>query len=358
MHGADVDIVRRKYNKEDEIIDFSSNINPFLPKGIKDVVVSDFEKIRSYPDIDYIKLRKVMADYLNKEGDRDLFDFRNIAVGNGASELIYLLIASSRGRVGIFSPTFSEYRKGAKTFGKYFEEIPFDRLDEKRDKIDEDKSLDKLLCRFETIIICNPNNPDGRLRDLKFLFDYCLKKDKKLIVDETFIEFCEDFKKYSAIFYNCKNVYVIRAVTKFFGVPGIRLGYLISDKKNIEEINDIKEPWTVNCFADSIGRKIFLDKDFGDFSRSYFSIERRFIKKNIDMIDDLEIFDSDSAFFLIKIKNEISSNELKERLIKEFNILIRDAKDYFELNEKYFRIAVKTRKENERLIFALRKVFG
>ena len=169
----------------------------------------------------------------------------NVCVGNGATELIFLFMKLVRGSLAIIGPTFSEYARAAQICGLDYRSINMVVNDGAFELPDLDV-LDRIE-NLEAIVVCNPNYPDGGLKSLDRLVDYCQSRSVKLLVDETFIEFCQDYKAYTALNYNCKEVFVLRAMTKFYGMPGIRMGYILSENKDfIDKLYSIKEPWTVN----------------------------------------------------------------------------------------------------------------
>lgn len=163
------------------------------------------------------------------------------------------------------------------------------------------------------------------------------RHNKLLIVDETFMEFVYEEEKYSLIKYINKyeNLFILKAVTKFFGMPGLRLGYgVTSNKKLIENIYKYKEPWTVNSFADTLSNYIFNDKDYINNSKAYYLKERKYMLNALRKIKRLKAYDTDTNFILIKLEDK-KSEELKLQLFKKSNILIRDASNFVNLDESY-----------------------
>lgn len=348
-HGADVVSMVEKYNKnEKDILDFSSNINPCLPENIEKHILEGLQLSSKYPDVNYLNLRKNIGDYLNIDPDY-------IVPGNGASEIIYLLMKILDGPLGIINPTFSEYERAANL--NNVEIINLQLNDEF--KIDL-KEIQKNIDKFKYLFICNPNNPTGSVQNLKELFQSMKNNEKYLIVDETFMEFVYENEKYSLINYieEYDNLIIIKAITKFFGLPGIRLGYGVTS--NFEILNKLwscKEPWTVNSFAENICNYIFKEKDYINETRNYFKEEIHFMTKELNNISNLEVFESNTNFILLKL-NKYNSTYVKERLFIEKNILIRDASNFKGLDENYIRVAVKRREDNKALIKALNELLG
>lgn len=351
VHGADINSAAELYGLEaDKIIDFSSNINPFIVESMDKIVAAGVENLQKYPDIKYRRLRKNIADYLRVEDSY-------IIPGNGATEIIYLLMRNLSGRLAIINPTFSEYRKGAEIAGLSVVDFV---MDWKKDfKLD----LDEIYRRkdeFDSIFICNPNNPDGSVREIKKLLEFAEKEGKLLIVDETFIEFADSEKDRSLVnmVEKSKNLFIIRAVTKFFGIPGIRLGYGISSNRELlQKMYDEKEPWTINSFADSASDFIFKEEEYIRKSKEYFSKERVCMINEINKIDGIKAFNSDANFILVRFENR-NVLDVKENLLKRAGLLIRDASNFIGLDSSFARVAIKNHEQNTVLVDALRSVLG
>ena len=351
VHGADINSAAELYGLEaDKIIDFSSNINPFIVDSMDKIVAAGVGSLQKYPDIKYRRLRKNIADYLGV-GDSQVIP------GNGATEIIYLLMRNLSGRLAIINPTFSEYRKGAEIARLSVVDFV---MDWKKDfKLD----LDEIYRRkdeFDSIFICNPNNPDGSVREIKKLLEFAEKEGKLLIVDETFIEFADSEKDRSLVnmVEKSKNLFIIRAVTKFFGIPGIRLGYGISSNRELlQKMYDEKEPWTINSFADSASDFIFKEEEYIRKSKEYFSKERVCMINEINKIDGIKAFNSDANFILVRFENK-NVLDVKENLLKRAGLLIRDASNFIGLDSSFARVAIKNHEQNIVLVDAIRSVLG
>ena len=351
VHGADINSAAELYGLEaDKIIDFSSNINPFIVDSMDKIVAVGVGSLQKYPDIKYRRLRKNIADYLG-------VDDSQVIPGNGATEIIYLLMRNLSGRLAIINPTFSEYRKGAEIAGLSVVDFV---MDWKKDfKLDLDE-----ICRrkdeFDSIFICNPNNPDGSVREIKKLLEFAEKEGKLLIVDETFIEFADSEKEISLVnmVEKSKNLFIIRAVTKFFGIPGIRLGYGISSNRELlQKMYDEKEPWTINSFANSASDFIFKEEEYIRKSKEYFSKERVCMINEINKIDGIKAFNSDANFILVRFENR-NVLDVKENLLKRAGLLIRDASNFIGLDSSFARVAIKNHEQNIVLVDAIRSVLG
>ena len=348
-HGANVDNMAKKFGKnENDIIDFSSNVNPHIISDLGKYVLEGLEKSRSYPDINYTNLRNNISDYIKVDSEL-------IIPGNGATEIIYLLMKSIKRRLAILNPTFSEYGRGAKL--NNLEIIDFHLKEENNFSIDLDE-IQKNMDKFDSLFVCNPNNPNGKVKDLNELLDLMIENDKLLIVDETFMEFVGEEEKYSLInkIEQTPNLFILKAVTKFFGMPGLRLGYgVTSNKQIINNIYEYKEPWTINSFAENLSNYLFKDKEYINGSKDYYINERKFMIEELRKISRLKVYDTDTNFVLIKLDDD-EANSLKLELFEKYNILIRDASNFIGLDKSYIRVAIKSHNDNKVLIESLRKI--
>lgn len=350
-HGANVDNMAEQFGKDKkDIIDFSSNVNPHIISDLGKYVLEGLEKSRSYPDINYTNLRNNISNYIN-------IDSEYIIPGNGATEIIYLLMKSIKKRIAILNPTFSEYGRGAKL--NNLEVINFHLKEEDNFSIDLNE-IQKNIDKFDSLFVCNPNNPNGKVKDLNELLDLMIENNKLLIVDETFMEFVGNEEKYTLInrVEETPNLFILKAVTKFFGMPGLRLGYgVTTNEQIIKNIYEYKEPWTINSFAENLSNYLFKDKEYIRNSKDYYINERKFMLEELRKIPQLKVYDTDTNFVLMKLKDR-EANLLKLELFEKYNILIRDASNFIGLYKNYVRVAIKGHEDNKILIESLKKILG
>lgn len=350
-HGANVDLMAKSFNKKTEdIIDFSSNINPRVVPNLDKYILEGLNNCKSYPDINYTKLRRNIGKYLS-------INPNYVISGNGATEIIYLLMKNLKKRLGILNPTFSEYERGAKLNNLEVISFMLNKDDEFSVNL---KEIEENINDIDSLFICNPNNPNGKIKNIEELLNIMTKHNKLLIVDETFIEFVENEDDYSLIKYveKYENIFIIKAVTKFFGMPGLRLGYGVTSNKDlIEGIYKYKEPWTVNSFADTLSNYILKDEDYIKSSKEYYVVEREYMINSLRQHENIQVHDSDTNFILIRLEN-MKAEELKLKLFRDSNILIRDASNFIGLDENYIRIAIKSHEENVVILNELNKILG
>jgi len=345
-HGADLLTYENQF--DGNLIDFSSNINPLgPPNGLNKALIDSFQTLTAYPDIKYRKLKLSICKYLNCEKD-------NILVGNGAVEIINNFIIPAKS-VTIMTPSFSEYEKRAIVHGKLVHRITY-----KEDfSIDSDALKD--IKEEDLLILGNPNNPSGlRIPKIELMKIYKIVKEAKafLLLDEAFYEFCPEDYDSIQIFkeYNYESIGIIRAATKFFALPGIRLGYGCTSPEKVKEMEKIELPWSVNTLADAAGQFIFNDKEYINESKAYIEAERSFLLNELSKIKGVMPYQTNTDFILIKL---LSWNE--EYVFNFFlkrGILIRKCSSFKVLNENHIRIAIKDRESNLKLLDVFRKLVG
>ncbi len=328
-----------------DILDFSSNINPMGPSpGVLKTIKNHLHTIPIYPDPESLILRRDLQNYTK-------IPISQIVVGNGATEIIYNFCKSffsSKTTVLIPIPTFGEYEAAAKLAGakiKFFKTM------------DLKKDFNKFISKFPSngcIFICNPNNPTGNLISkniLKKIIINAKKKNTIVFLDECFIELVPGYdESMIGLIKNFDNLFILRSLTKSYGLAGIRIGYGIGTKKMISILNKIKIPWNVSGFAQLAASAAIKTPNYLSKAKKIIQTESKFLKENISKLEDFYCYDSFTNFILIKSK--LSSSHLQKKLLKK-KILVRDCGNFRGLNNYYIRVAVKTRKENRKLLRAL-----
>jgi threonine-phosphate decarboxylase len=341
-HGGNIWELIEKYKfKKEEIFDFSSNVNPFFNiSKIKKIIYSSLDEICFYPDIEYKKTRKII-------GEKFALSYKNVILGNGSIELIYILPKSLNFKKTLIPiPTFSEYERAIKLNGG---DVIFLKTKEENDfKIEIDEIL-KNISYIDSIFLCNPNNPTGNfvgkediLKILKKMED-----DKFLVVDEAFIEFTDRESPYPEI-KKYKNLLILRTLTKIFPIPGARIGYLLGNEEVIEKVSKYLYPWNLNSFAKNLIENL-IDFDLKKI-REKIKREKNYLVEKLKSIDKIKIFKGEANFLLIKIEKDM---DFVEKL-KLKGILVRDCSNIKGLSGDFIRISVRKREENERLVRELK----
>ena len=352
IHGGTIYTIARDMGvTTEQLIDFSANINPlgFSPR-VKKALLQNERAILHYPDREAYDLVWQLSRYHHVPS-------HSILSGNGSSELIFLLPRVLRPkRVLLVVPTFSEYETSIRNVNGqvfYFKTFEKDQF-----CINAERLMRELRKGYDTLYICNPGNPTGVLTPHDVLLDvvkYAKDKTTRVIIDETFIDFNErQSLKYMTKQY--ENLYVLRSMTKFFGLPGLRAGYLISSEKNIIKLREQQEPWTMNVLAQYASIESLKDRCYIRRTILYVQEARRKLIIELKKYPYLKIFPSAANYLLLKLDKSapIKVPQLYERLLQK-GIIIRKCDSFEGLDDKFFRVAVRKNNENRRLIKELAK---
>ncbi len=356
-HGGDIWGFSRKYDVPlERVLEFSGPIN-FLgpsPKAVE--AVKKYAKlIKFYPDPNPVEFKVEVAKYVGHSVDES-----NIVLGNGSIELIYAIteILPHGFKALIPVPSFSEYEKAALRVGgkAVFVQLP------KSCAIEAEKIKRAVTGDTRILYVCNPHSPSGTLygkETLIDLVDFCHKRDIIFCVDENYIEFAEKGQEttLAGLVGDYENLFVIRSVTKFFGMAGIRLGYGIAAPILVRKLEDVRVPWSINSLASYATLAAFNDKEFIENTHRTIAKEREQLTRSLNAVGGLHVFPSVTNFILIKIESgKITSTRLKELLAKD-RMLIRDCCTFVGLDDTYFRITVRSSEDNQKLVQAISRIF-
>ncbi len=345
-HGGNVYKIAQVLDKKPEkIIDLSASTNPLLlsakfKKKLFSRLKSLLNSIDRYPDPEASLFRKTIAEKygISEEG---------VLCGNGSTELLYLsLRAINPEKVLIPEPTFIEYYRASQIQGvkkilrsfaltkeEFFENFVF--------KLEKEKP--------QLAFFCNPNNPTGWVVEKKTLLKVVKEfPETFFLLDEAFVEFCEKETLLREA-QNLNNLAVFRSMTKFFGLAGLRLGYLVASPYFVKKLKKIKEPWSVNSFAQELGIYLLKNKKFFKDTFLFFKKEREYVQKFFYR-SGIKFFPSVTNFLLFRIAEGL---KFTYKLAKK-GILLRNCHNFYGLDENYIRISIKTRKENRLFIRELK----
>lgn len=344
IHGGDI------YQYSEKMIDFSSNINPLgIPETAREVLNGAWEHLERYPDLHYTSLREAIANFHQLSSDQ-------ILVGNGAAEIIFLIGRLFQDKKALIPmPTFGEYQEAVQLAGGQIEMVY--RKSENDFALPMEEILDRLN-DVDGIILCHPNNPSGGLveeKELIQLIERTRQCNKLLILDEAFIDFVSNPDEVSGKQWlkDHPTMLIIRAFTKFFAMPGLRLGYGIGSSQLIDDLQEMQMPWSVNSLAVEIGERVLFDSDYIKRSQKWMEEERTFLCETLSRNQNLHVFPTETNFILCKIKKtNLTAQMLKERMIEQ-GILIRDASSFDGLDDSFFRVAIKDHENNKKLCQAL-----
>ena len=336
-----------------QMLDYCYLVNPFFPSGrLLDEMQSNFRTLLTeYPS--GMKVNTLLASKC--WGVKEKY----IIPGNGAAELIKALMENIEGKVGIIRPTFEEYPN----------RLPDDRvvtyIPSKKDfRYDENDLMDYFgKNSVGTLLLINPDNPTGNyipLEGVLMLAKWCDKKGIRFIVDESFVDFSESWETGSLLCDELLEAYpkmaVMKSISKSFGVPGLRLGILASaDTKLIFTLKQKVSIWNINSFAEFF-MQIFTkyEKDYHKACSKFIEERRRFVN-DLNQIDFLHVMPTQANFVFCEVKPPFKASEIVMRMLKDHNILMSNCRAKKGLEgDRYMRIAVRGRNDNEKLVRILR----
>ena len=341
--------------RKEEIISFSANVNPLgISPLLRRTLTEHIDAITAYPDREYTSLRQCIAGYCGCEAE-------HVIVGNGSTELISLFIQIEHPKKAmIIGPTYSEYEREISLGGGTTLYYPL--------REDNDFHLNvadftaHLNENIDLLVLCNPNNPTSTAitrKDMRLILDVCKQHDIFVMVDETYVEFAPDVQAVTAIplteYYN--NIIILWGISKFFAAPGLRLGYAICGNKDLlKEINQKKNPWTINSLAAIAGEIMFSDEEYIRKTRQLIASERERICQAIRSMGAYQVYESNCNFVLVKIKKEgLTADQIFDTAIRQ-GLMIRDCSTFPFLNDKYFRLCFMMPEDNDRLLAVLKKL--
>lgn len=350
FHGSDLEKIETIYHiKKEDIISFSANVNPLgVSYRLRETLSSHIDAITSYPDREYTSLRKCIGEYARIEPE-------TIIVGNGSTELISLFIQIRHPKKAlIIGPTYSEYEREISLGGG---RSHYCSLKEEDDFCLDMKALEQELHPdIDLLILCNPNNPTSShvtRKEMRTILDICKQKDIFVMVDETYVEFDESMEQVTSIpltgYYN--NIIILRGISKFFAAPGLRLGYAVCGNRDLlKEINQKKNPWTINSLAAIAGEIMFTDQEYITETKSLITAERKRISNHFRSCNEYKIYEPHGNFMLARILNEaITSMDIFEAAIRQ-NCMIRDCSNFPFLGNKYIRFCFMMPGANDKLL--------
>ncbi|MFQ6051374.1 MAG: histidinol-phosphate transaminase [Candidatus Hydrothermarchaeota archaeon] len=351
--GKSVEELAREYKiPKDRIIKLGSNENPIGPSplAVKSIIKNAGE-ISSYGDPTQLELRKKIKEYVNRNVNKEIFDETNIILGNGSDELIdfFVRIFLEKGeKVLIPIPTYPQYEitvranKGKVT---YSEMIDF--------KFDVNNFLSHYTSDIKLIFLCSPNNPTSGIIERKDIIKILDEVECPVFLDEAYYEYCE--KTSIDLTKRYDNFFVSRTFSKIMGLAGLRLGYGISNEEMISYMTRIRPPFNVNVLVQKAAIATLEDIDYIRKSKEMVDEGREYLTKELTKLG-FYVYPSHANFILVNVEKYGRSNEITERLFRE-GIIVRDCKEYSEgLDDRFIRITIGKKEDNEALVAALRNI--
>lgn len=343
------------YWRYPQYLDYFYLVTPYYPtKPLVDEIKANFENLLYH----YPSGMKVNSLLAAKEFD---INQDNIVVGNGAAELIKSIMSTIKGRTGFIKPTFEEYPNRLPEE----EHIVFNVVSD-----DFSYSAEDIINYFydkeiKNLIVVNPENPSGNYiekKSMKKLLNWTKANNIKLIVDESFVDFVDEENPTlikQDVLDEYSNLYVVKSISKSYGVPGLRLGILASsDRETISWMKKDVSIWNINSFAEFYMQ--ISNKYHKDYERALklFREERKSFQQDLSEIEDLRIIPSQANYIMVELLNGIDAEWLKCKMLKDEKIFIKTLEKKINNGKHYLRLAIRNHSDNTQFIYALKKVLS
>ena len=343
------------------ILDFSASISPLgPPRSAIAAIQANLALVREYPDPESRQLRRAIAETHQLPSEW-------ILPGNGAAELLTWACwdLANLDETLVLTPGFSDYFRALRAFDAKVHRCAFDfeRL-ESQSSIESDLlDLRSFLSHSQVgtstksmgLLLNNPHNPTGKLFSRASILS-CLNEFALVVVDEAFMDFLPPDRQQSLIedVQNYPNLVILRSLTKFYSLPGLRLGYAIADPDYLNIWQARRDPWSVNVLASVAAEAMLLDPEYQQFQQQtwdWLETAKPKLFEGLAALPGLSPYSSAANFFLVRSQQSVP--EIQQRLLKQHQILIRDCLSFPELGDRYFRVAVRSESDNQRLIAGL-----
>ncbi len=344
------------------LTDFSASINPLgTPASAIAAIVNNTSQLIVYPDPEYTELRSHLADYHQIEPEF-------ILPGNGSAELLTWAgrELAQHNFTYLITPAFSDYQRALNAFdGRIFPcplslipckgvsipckgVISFGDATRTRNAPTQTETAPTIYPN-SGLLLNNPHNPTGRLWTREEILPYLSQFDL-VVIDEAFMDFLTPSQSQSLIpvIKEYPNLVILRSLTKFYCLPGLRIGYAIAHPARLKRWQQWRDPWSVNVLAAAATIAAIQDQEFQQQTWSWLASARSQLFEQLSKIPGLQPFPSAANYLLVK--TEFSATQLQQKLLTDYQIVIRDCLSFPELGDRYFRIAVRLPTENDRLV--------
>ena len=352
QHGGNVLEMALKLGiSEDDIVDFSANINPLgMPAPLKHALAEHLALAERYPDPRYRRLHQRLARH-------HACPESWILAGNGATELIFDLACLLRQKtVLLLTPGFAEYRRALQWMECQIRDYP---LTVDHDFCPDRRLLEALRPDIDCLFLCSPNNPTGQVVApdlLKAIAARCHELGIMLVVDEAFMDFIPGIPSMIDSLADWPQVMVLRSLTKFYAIAGLRLGYLVSSNTEaMAQLRLRRPPWTINAFAALAGETVLDDQEYRQRTFRWLREEQDYLLAGLRAIPALRPWRPAANYIFLRCLRP--KLDLQAALL-EHRLLIRSCANYPGLDGEYYRLAIRGHEDNRRLLAALHQVLA
>ncbi|HOV85660.1 MAG TPA: threonine-phosphate decarboxylase CobD [Syntrophobacteraceae bacterium] len=347
-HGGNVyEVASRLGCSPEAILDYSASINPLgPPPGLWDHIRPSFRRVEHYPDIHNRGLVQSLADFHTQ-------DPRRVVVGNGSTELIYWLPRAFGLRKALMVlPAFGEYQRALEIQDVELYKI-FTRPEDNFQPTVED--LEGAMERFspDALLLTNPGSPAGTVLPEE-VRQWALERSRKdsflCVVDEVFVDFCEE-ESLKGHVEKLDRLVVIRSMTKFYGVPGLRIGYLFASRKLAERLRGFVPPWSVNTVAQVAGEYCLNRPEYRLETLSLIEVERTRMARALGELPGCRVFPGAANYLLLRLPETFApARVLRDDLLASHRVLVRDCSSFEGMDDRYVRLAVRLPEENRKVL--------
>lgn len=347
-HGGDIYTNQVDY-------DFSVNINPLgMPLGSIAAAHEGIAMCGRYPDYNGTALRSAIADSNCCDADR-------VVIGNGAAELIYAVCYALKPKRAVtIAPTFQEYAAAVEASGGYMD---YYMLTEADDFQVQTEISDYIKAETDIVFLCNPNNPTGKLADkgiIESVIRACSKTDTVLCIDESFLPFVKNSSELTVLNYDAFlekkqnetcSILVIRSFTKIYGMPGLRLGYIVTNDIELSDrVRGQLQPWNVSIPAQLAGKAALKDREYIEKTLEMTELEKLYLYNGLDNKRIRKVYHGAANFILFYSDEDLYADMYK------LGFMLRDCSNMKGLKRGYYRIGVRSHSENQMLVRALKSI--
>jgi threonine-phosphate decarboxylase len=342
-HGGNIQAVARQINcSPSEVIDMSSNINPLgPPPGLLDFLKANLESVTRLPEVDGRQTAEHFAAYLGVNSNR-------VLAGNGTTQFIYTIPRVLKSKKAlIVGPTYSDY---ADACAANLTACKILVTRESEAFVPDADRLQNSVHQFDTVFICNPNNPTGVLIPYDKLHQLCRScPQSTFIIDESYMPFVSNAEQESMLDSELDNVIVLLSISKIFGIPGLRIGFIIAAKTHIQKFRHALLPWSVNSLAHESVRYLTdhkgLIERFIQKTRINLASRRQQFYEAFETAPEFILYCSQTPFVLIRLPAQLRAGYTWERLAGE-RVLVRNCANFEGLSDKFIRVSPKTPEAN------------
>ena len=356
LYGGDLyEIARQSNLKPDEIIDFSVAINPLGLSSMarRKVTKKGLASILRYPDSQCSEICRTLAQFHGLQEGQFL-------AGSGSTEFIYAIprVLKIR-RALVVTPALSHYENALEICQADCQIDFFETREEEGFELRIEGILSALTQGYDALYLANPNALTGILVEKREMLRILARTEQEkiwFILDEAFIDFIEEESLKAAALTSSKLL-ILRSMTKFYSLPGLRVGYMLSNPEAIREFALQKEPWTVNAMAQIAASESLKDSRYIARTQKTIRLERERLVEGLRAIPGFIPYPGRANYLLVQLHPglKLTAEELREKLIP-LGILIRDCRSFHHMGAFFFRIAVRSREQNRTLLKALQRI--